>query len=98
MADIAKWALLVAGLIAIIALIVALPIFDILNISELTNAVTGIVQITSNALIAARGIINMFLTPVGRSILSVVIGYVCLRFSYRWGVQLVSFAYKWIFK
>lgn len=98
MTDLAKWALLLAGLVAIVALIVALPIFDIINVDELTAAISGIATLTSQALIAARGIVNCFLTPVGRTILSVVIGYMILRFLYRWGVQLVSLAYKWIFK
>lgn len=98
MSDLAKWALLVAGLIAIIALIVALPIFSALNVDELTSAVSGIVTAASGAFQAARGIINCFFTPVGRTILSVVINYKLLRFAYKWGVQVVAMAYRWIFK
>lgn len=98
MADIAKWALLVAGLIAIVALILALPIFDALNIDELTRAIAGISSISSTYLQAARGLINYFLTPVGRTILTVVIGYEMLKFLLKWGVQIVSLVYHWIFK
>lgn len=98
MSDIAKWALLVAGMIAIIALIVALPIFDIINVEELTNTVSSIATICSNALRAARGLINYFLTPVGRNILTVVIGYEFGKFAYKWGIKILAYAYKWIFK
>lgn len=98
MSDIAKWALLVAGMIAIIALIVALPIFDIINIDELTNTVSSIATICSNALQSARGLINYFLTPVGRNILTVVIGYEFAKFAYKWGIKILAYAYKWIFK
>lgn len=98
MSDIAKWALLVAGMVAIIALIVALPIFDIINVDELTNTVSSIATICSNALQSARGLINYFLTPFGRNILTVVIGYEFGKFAYKWGIKILAYAYKWIFK
>ena len=98
MSDIAKWALLVAGLVAIIALIVALPIFSVLNVDELTSAVSGIVTAAAGAFQAARGFINCFFTPVGRTILTVVINYKLLRWAYKWAIQVLSMAYRWIFK
>lgn len=98
MSDIAKWALLLAGMVALIALIVALPIFDIINVQELTAAVSGISTICASALQSARGLINYFLTPVGRTILTVVINYMFFKFAYKWGVKVLAYAYKWIFK
>ena len=98
MTDIAKWALLLAGMIALIALIVALPIFDVLNIEELTAAISGITSICSGALQAGRGIINYFFTPVGRTLLTVVIDYELLKWAYKWGIKVLAYAYKWILK
>ncbi len=98
MADIAKWALLLAGLVAIIALIVTLPVFEALNMQELTNAIAGISSIASGALSSARGIINCFLTPAGRTILTILLGYMFTKFLLKWAIQIVAIAYKWIFK
>ena len=98
MADIAKWAILVAGLIAIVAIIVSLPIFDVLNIDELTAAISGIATIAADGLKNARAIINCFFTPVGRTLLTIVIGFKMFDFLYKWGFRVVFYAYNWIFK
>lgn len=98
MSDLAKWALLVAGLIAIVAAVVALPIFQIIDVASLTSAVSTIASKCSSALIAARGIINFFFFPATRPLLTVAIGYLMTKFLVVWTIKIVSVVYKWIFK
>ena len=98
MSDIAKWALLLAGLIAIVAAVVALPIFDLLNIEQLTSAVSSITSTCSSAFIAARGLINYFFPAPVRPMVTIAIGYLFTRTFLIWGIKIISIVYKWIFK
>lgn len=98
MADIAKWAILVAGLVAIIALIVALPIFELLDIAVLTSAIGNIANLAGAALTSARGLLNYFVLPAAIPLVTVVIGYVILRPFLLWSIKILTMAYHWIFK
>lgn len=98
MSDGIKWALLAAAIIAIIAIIVALPLGQAVNIGELSSALSGIVSISGSFLLKARNLINNFLTPVGRVILSGIIGYICFKWVYVNGLKIVLTVYHWIFK
>lgn len=98
MSDLAKWALLVAGLVAIVAAVVALPIFQIIDISALTSAVTTIATTCSTALTAARGIINFFFPEAVRPLVTVAIVYMCTKFLVVWTIKIISLVYSWIFK
>ncbi len=98
MSDGIKWALLAAAILTIIVTITALPLSQGLNIVELSNALSGIVAITSNALLNVRNLINNFLTPVGRVILSGLIGYLFFKWIYVNGVKTILTVYHWIFK
>lgn len=98
MSDLAKWALLLAGLVAIVAAVVALPIFQIIDISSLTNAITSIANQCGSALTAARGIVNYFFFPAMRPALTVAIGYMITKFLVIWAIKIISVVYQWIFK
>lgn len=98
MSDLAKWALLLAGLIAIVAAVVALPIFQIIDVASLTSAVTTISTKCSSALIAARGIINFFFFPAVRPMVTIAIGYMMTKFLVIWAIKIISLVYSWIFK
>lgn len=87
MSDGIKWGLLAAAIIAIIAIIVSLPLGQAINISELSSALSGIVSITGSFLLKARNLINNFLTPVGRTILTGIIGYICFKWIYTNGTR-----------
>lgn len=98
MADIAKWAILVAGLVAIIALIVALPVFDILNIEILTTSISNVASIAGAALTSARGLINFFVLPQAIPLVTILIGYMIGRPFVLWSIKILTMAYHWIFK
>ena len=98
MSDLAKWALLLAGLVAIVAAVVALPIFQIIDIASLTSAVATISVKCSSYLTAARGIINFFFFPAMRPMLTIAIGYSISGFLLIWAIKIVSMVYCWILK
>lgn len=98
MSEIAKWALLLAGLIAIVAAVVALPVFQVIDVSALTSAVSTVTTKCAAALTAARGIINFFFPESVRPLLTVAIGYMFTKFLIVWAIKIVSLAYTWIFK
>ena len=98
MSDLAKWALLLAGLIAIVAAVVALPVFQIIDITALTSAVSTITSKCASALVAARGIINYFFPEAIRPLVTVALGYMFTKFLIVWAIKIISLAYTWIFK
>lgn len=98
MSDIAKWAILVAGIVVIIGLIVALPFVKFINLGELTTSINGIVSIAGSSFAAARGIINNFLTPFGRTLLSGILIYLFGKFFIGKTIDIVIWAYHFIFK
>lgn len=98
MSDGIKWALLAASIITIIAVIFSLPLTNGLNISELVNGLGGIVDIAGSAILTVRNFINNLLTPVGRNILTGVIGYIFFKWIYTQGIKITLTVYHWIFK
>lgn len=70
MSDVAKWALLVAGAVLIIGLIVALPFVQFIDAGQLSAAVSNIVSIAGDAFRFGRGLINLFLLPFGRKVVT----------------------------
>ena len=70
MSDIVKWGLLVAGALAALGIVLALPFVEFIDAAQLTAAVANIATIAGDAFRFGRGLINCFLTPFGRSLLT----------------------------
>lgn len=98
MSDVAKWALLVAGIVALIALIVALPFVKYIDATEFGEALTTIVNIAGDALSNARGLINIFLSPFGRGLLSGIIVWLFGKKLIPLVIKVTAWAYHFIFK
>lgn len=98
MSDIVKWGLLVAGAVAIIALIVALPFAGFLDTAELAEGITNIVNIAGGAFGAGRKLINNFLLPFGRDVLSGILLYIFAKWIITIGIKTVTWIYHFIFK
>lgn len=98
MSDAVKWALLAAGIVIIIALIVSLPFMSGINLTEFASMINELVAIAGTAFKAARGIINNFLTPFGRYILSGLLYYIFGKFFITIGIKISSWVYHFIFK
>lgn len=98
MSNIAKWALLIAGAIALIALVMTLPFASFLNTGDVADTVNQIVGICGNAFSSARGLINNFLLPQGRTILSGIIVYLFAKWVIISGIKITTWIYHFIFK
>lgn len=98
MSDIAKWALLVAGIVALIALIVALPFTQFINSDELSSALTSIVDVAGGAFRSARGLINCFLSPFGIGVVSGLMVYWVGKWIITMAIKITTWVYHFIFK
>ena len=98
MSDIAKWALLVAGIIALIALIVALPFVDFIDLGEFEVALSNVATIAGGAFRFARGLINNFFLPFGRVIITGLMYWLLGKWAILIGIKIVAWAYHFIFK
>lgn len=98
MSDAIKWGLLAAGIVIIIGLIVALPITSGLNVAEFTSMINTLVNIAGTAFTSARGIINNFLTPFGRTLLTGLLYYLFGKFFITISIKIGSWVYHFIFK
>lgn len=98
MSDIAKWVLLIAGAIALIVLIVALPFVEFINVGQFGDLLGDIVTVVGTAFRGARGLINNFLTPFGRTILTGILVYLIGKWAITVGIKITAWIYHFIFK
>lgn len=98
MSDAIKWALLVAGAVVIIGLIVALPFMDFMNVGEFAELIQGLVNIAGNGFVFARGLINNFLTPFGRTALTGLMVWLFGKWAIMIAIKISVWAYHFIFK
>lgn len=98
MGEFIKWALLAVGIVALIALVVALPFTEFLDVGQFSTLITGFVNIAGTALTGARGIVNNFLTPFGRTILSGIMIYLVGKWVITIAIKITAWVYHFIFK
>lgn len=98
MSDIVKWGLLAAGAIALIALIVALPFTQYLNTVQLGSMISAVIDIAGDALYTARGLVNNFLHPFGREILTGIMLYLLGRWVVTLTIKITAWIYHYVFK
>lgn len=98
MGDAIKWALLGTAIVVLIALIVVLPFNDFINVNEFSDTITVIVSVCGNTFQSARGLINCFLTPFGRTLVTGMLGWFFGKWAIMVGVKIVAWVYHFIFK
>lgn len=98
MSDAVKWALLAAGIVVLIAAIVALPFMEGVNSGKFAEMINTLVTIAGAAFRAGRGIINNFLTPFGRGLLTGLLYYLLGKFFITMAIKIGSWVYHFIFK
>lgn len=98
MSDIAKWALLIAGALALIVLIVALPVAEYISPSEFGNQIGELVSKAGDFFRAGRGLINNFLTPFGATVLTGLMIWLFGKGFLTMGIKTTVWVYNWIFK
>lgn len=98
MGDVVKWGLLVAGIILLISMISALPFMQFLNLDELAGAISSVVAVCGGVFRFARGLINNFLSPFGRTAATGLIYWVICKPFILQGIKYLVWIYHYIFK
>lgn len=98
MSDIAKWALLVAGMVAMIALLLAIPLFDGINLNAITSTINQFTGLISPYIGFARGLINYLVLPQAIPIINVILIYILTKPLVIGAIHLTRGIYSWILK
>lgn len=98
MGDAIKWGLLAAAIVILIAMVVVLPFNDFINLGEFTSGITSIVSVCGTMFQSARGLINSFLTPFGRSLVTGMLVWFFGKWCIMIGIKIVAWVYHFIFK
>lgn len=98
MSNAVKWALLAAAAVAAIALIVALPFTQFANAGQLSSMLTRLVELVGGAFASARGLVNNFLTPFGRTVLTGLLYYLFGKFFITIAIRVSAWVYHFIFR
>ena len=98
MSDIVKWGLLTAGLVGLIALIMALPFVQFIDLGQFSSALGNVVNIAGGMFQSARGLVNSFLLPFGRTLLSGVMIWLVGKWAISIGIKITAWVYHFIFR
>ena len=75
MSNAIKWGILAAAVVALIALIVALPFNQFIDVNQFSSAIAGVTSICSNCFKFGRGLVNNFFSPFGRTCITGLMFY-----------------------
>lgn len=98
MSDLAKWVILVTAAVAVIALIVALPVTEMIDLSALSEGLTIIADRLGYYLMCARGFLNLFVPEGFEWLITASISWNILSKFLTWAVNIASQAAHYIFK
>ena len=98
MSDVAKWALLIAGIIVIIGLILALDITEYIDFTKFDTAIDTIVYYLKDGFEFGRGVINNLLSPWARKALTGLLVWIIGKEFIIWTIKVSVWAYHYIFK
>ncbi len=98
MSNAIKWALLAAGAVALVALVFALPISSGINVTEFSANIDTIIRYGSSYIKWGRGVVNIFLTPTGRTILSGVLYYLFGKWAILTSIKITTWVYHFVFR
>lgn len=98
MSNIAKWAILAAAVVALIALIVALPFNQYINANEFSTALSGVTTICAKYFKFGRGLINNFFSPFGRTCITGLMFYWIGGFFIKIAIKIVAWVQHFIFR
>lgn len=98
MSDAIKWALLAAAAVALIALIIALPFMDFIDAAAFAESLTTITTVVGDGFYKARCLLNNFLSPLGRTILSGLLFWLFGKWAIMVGIKIGAWVYHFIFK
>ena len=96
--NIAKWALLVAGAVVLIGIVLSLPFVNVIDVDVFGEMITNVVTYAGGAIRNARGMINNFVFPAGAYAITAVIGYLFTKWFVISGIKVGTWIYHFIFK
>ena len=98
MGDAIKWALLVAGALIFLGLILSLPFVQFINPGELVAALSNIVSVCGVAFTFARGLVNNFFLPFGRTVITGLMLWLIGKWAIQISIKIGAWIYHFIFK
>lgn len=98
MSDVVKWGLLAAGLATLIALIMELPFVEFADAGNFAVAIGNIVTVVGGFFQQARGLINCFLLPFGRTALTGLLAWLFGKWAITVAIKIVAWVYHFIFR
>ena len=98
MGDVAKWVILVAGIIMLVAMVVAFPIMSGINPSVFAQGITVIIDIAATVFQYGRGAVNLFLSPWARNLLSALMLWLVGKPVVTMSFKILVWVYHYIFK
>ena len=98
MSDVVKWALLGAGVVLLIGLVTALPFVEFINFGELGAAISNIISVAGGLFASARGLINCFLLPFGRNVLTGLLVWLFGKWAIMISIKTVAWVYHFVFR
>lgn len=98
MSNVVKWGILAAAVVALIALIVALPFNQYISVGEFSSALSGVTAICGKYFKFGRGLINNFFSPFGRSCITGLLFYWIGGFFVKIAIKIVAWVQHFIFR
>lgn len=98
MSDAVKWGLLAAAIVVIIGLVIALPFTDFIDLGEFEVALSNVVSVAGTAFRFARGLINLFFLPFGRTVVTGLMYWLFAKWAIKVGINIVAWVYHFVFK
>lgn len=100
MSNIAKWAILVAGFLALIAIILTFPFVQYLpqGIQVISFNMHSFVCNIEKYAYSARSLLNIFLYDFARDMLSACLMYLMFKKLFTLGIKVTTWAFHFIFK
>ena len=98
MSDVAKWAILVAGALVLIAAVLSLPFVEFINFDEFGAAISNVISVAGDAFTFGRGLINSFLLPFGRHVFTGLLYWLFGKWMITTAIKIGAWIYHFIFK
>lgn len=98
MSNAIKWALLTAGALLLIGLVMALPFVGFIDFGEFGSAISNIVSVCGDLFSSARGLINCFLLPFGRTVLTGLLLWFFGKWAIMVSIKITTGIYHFVFR
>lgn len=98
MSNAIKWGILAAAVVAMIALIIALPFNQFIDVNEFTAAISGVTTLCGKYFKFGRGLVNNFFSPFGRTCITGLLYYWIGGFFVKIAIKITAWVQHFIFR